>query len=117
MKILFYIVLAILILLSVSSGATKIILMQHDVDFFSQYGFTNPLLIGFGVTQLLGALLLVLPKTRIIGTAIIAITFLISAIILFIASNIPMAIVTLIFILLLGFVAKQSSAMSDDAST
>jgi len=67
MKLLYNIILVVLVFLAVSSGVTKIMLMQQDVDFFAQYGFTNPILIAFGASQLLGGILLALPKTRIIG--------------------------------------------------
>ena len=108
MKIFFNIVLVLLVLLASSSGITKIMLIQREVDFFSQYGFTNPILIGFGVTQLMAGLLLVAPKTRIIGALLIAITFLISAVLLLMSSSIPMAVITLIFVALAGFIVKQS---------
>ena len=65
MKIFFNIVLVLLVLLASSSGITKIMLIQREVDFFSQYGFTNTILIGFGVAQLMAGLLLVVPKTRV----------------------------------------------------
>ena len=108
MKILLNVILAILVFLAVSSGITKIILMQKDVEFFGKYGFTNPILIAYGAVQLLGGILLVLPKSRIIGAALVAITFLISAVVLVMEGNIPVTIITLICVLLLGVIIKQS---------
>ena len=108
MKIFFYVTLVILIFLAMSSGIAKIMLMQQDVEFFSPHGFTNPILIGFGVVQLLGGVLLAMPKTRVVGAVIVAITFLISAVILVMAGGTPMAFVTLVCTLLLGFIIKQS---------
>ena len=108
MKILFNVILTILVFLAVSSGVTKIILMQQDVEFFGKYGFTNPILIAYGATQLLGGILLVLPKSRIIGAAIVAITFLISAVVLAMEGNIPVTIITLICVALLGVVIRKS---------
>lgn len=108
MRIFYYAVLVILILLAASSGVSKVMLMQQDVDFFGQYGFTNPVLIVFGIVQLLGGVLLAISKTRVVGAIIVAMTFLISAAILAMANNVPMAIVTLICALLLGFVIRQS---------
>ena len=60
-------ILAILTLLAVSSGITKILLMPQDVNFFGKYGFSDPILIAFGSVQLLGGLLLVFTKTRFAG--------------------------------------------------
>lgn len=108
MKIILNIILAILVLLAISSGVTKILLMQQDVEFFGQYGFTNSVLIAYGVVQLIGGLLLVLPKTRVVGAIVVAITFLISLVILVMAGNIPVAIITLVCIILLGLVIKQA---------
>jgi hypothetical protein len=108
MKIFFKRILFILIFLAVSSGISKIILMQQDVDFFGPYGFTNPILIIYGAFQLLGGILLIVRKTRITGATFVAITFIISVVVLFMAGDIPVAIVTIIFVLLLGFIVKQS---------
>jgi len=49
MKIVFYIVLVILVVLAVASGITKIMLMEQEVEFFGQYGFSNLLLRSFVV--------------------------------------------------------------------
>ena len=110
MKIAFYIVLTILVFLAVSSGITKIMLMQQDVEMFGQYGFNNPILIAFGVTQLVGGILLAWPRHRVTGAVVVAITFLVSAIVLVLAGNIPLAAITVLFVLLLGFIAKKSSS-------
>ena len=108
MKTLFYVILALLVLLAVSSGMTKIMLMQQDVDFFGQYGFTNPTLILFGVIQLIGGILLAIPRARVIGAIVVAITFVISAIVLAMAGNVPVTIVTLLCVALLGFIIKKA---------
>lgn len=108
MKIVSAIVLLLLVFLAISSGMTKITLMQQDVEFFGQYGFSNPILIAFGATQLLGGLLLPFRKTRFTGAAIVAITFLVSLVLLLLEGNIPVSIITLVAMLLLGMVMKQS---------
>ena len=108
MKIFLKVILVILVFLAVSSGITKIMLMQQDVEFFGKYGFTDPILMAYGAIQLLGGVLLIIPKSRIIGAILISITFLISAIVLAMDGNIPVTIITLIFVFLLGFIIKQS---------
>lgn len=108
MKAVSKIILALLTLLAASSGITKILLMQQDVDFFGKYGFSSPMLIVFGSVQLLGGLLLVFPKTRFAGAAIVAVTFLVSLPMLLMDGNMAISIVTLVTILLLGVVMKQS---------
>ncbi|MEE9336045.1 MAG: DoxX family protein [Granulosicoccaceae bacterium] len=107
MKIFYYIVLVILIFLAVSSGISKIMLMEQDVEFFGQYGFTSSILIVFGAVHIIGGILLALPKTRIVGAVVVGISFLISAVVLILAGNIPVAVVTFLALLLLVFVAKK----------
>jgi hypothetical protein len=66
-------------------------------------------LIVFGAIQLLGGVLLVLLKTRIVGAFLVAITFFASLIVLVMAGNLPVAAITLICIVLLGSIFKQSA--------
>ena len=108
MKVASTVVLILLVCLAVASGLAKISLMQQDVDFFGKYGFSNPMLVAFGATQLLGGLLLPFRKTRFAGAAIVAITFLVSLALLLLEGNIPVSIITLVAMLLLGMVMKQS---------
>jgi hypothetical protein len=103
------IVLLVLILLAVLSGFTKVALLEQDVNFFGRYGFSNSLLVSYGLTQIAGGVLMILEKTRFIGAAIVAITFLISLVVLVMDGNIPVSIVTAVAILLLGVIMKQSA--------
>jgi len=82
--------------------------MQQDVNFFGKYGFSNPILIIYGLVQLIGGLLLVFTRTRFVGAAIVAITFLISLVVLLMEGNIPVSIATVVATLLLGVIMKQS---------
>ncbi|GJM06113.1 MAG: hypothetical protein DHS20C09_21090 [marine bacterium B5-7] len=107
MKIFNWIILAILVFLAVSSGVTKIMLMEQDVEFFSTYGFTNPLLIAYGTAQVIGGLLLIPPKTRVLGAIIVAITFVISLVMLIMANSWLFTVVTIISLLLLGMVIRE----------
>lgn len=107
MKIFINITLLIFMFLAISSGITKIMLMQPDVELFGKYGFTSPILITYGLTQLLGGIFLVIPKTKAVGALVVNITFLISAVVLVMAGNIPLAIITVICVILLGIVIKQ----------
>jgi uncharacterized membrane protein len=81
--------------------------MQQDVNFFGKYGFSNPILIIYGLVQLIGGLLLVFTRTRFVGAAIVAITFLISLVVLLMEGNIPVSIATVVATLLLGVIMKQ----------
>lgn len=59
------VILTILVFLAISSGVTKIMLMPQDVEFFGNYGFTNSILIAYGVAQLIGGILLIHSKNKI----------------------------------------------------
>ena len=108
MRIASTLVLVLLIFLSVFSGVTKIALMPEDVEFFGRYGFSNPTLIAFGFTQLTGGILMTFRRTRFVGAAIVAITFLVSLVLLLLGGNVPVSIVTAVATLLLGIVMKRS---------
>ena len=108
MSVLLKLNLAILVFLAVSSGVTKIILMPQDVEFFGLYGFTNPVLIAYGAIQLVGGILLFIAKTRFIAAVIVAITFLISAVVLIMAGKFLVTFFTFVAMLMLGVVMKQS---------
>lgn len=108
MKVASTIVLVLLILLATSSGITKVMLMEQEVNFFGQYGFSNWMLVVYGLTQVAGGVLMIPGKTRLIGAAVVAITFLISLVVLIMDGNIPVSIVTAIATLLLGVIMQQS---------
>ena len=111
MDVFMKVILVVLVFLATSSGITKIILMPQDVAFFGSYGFTNPILIIYGVTQFVGGVLLIFKKTRFTGALIVAVTFLISAVVLLMAGKIIVAIITFIATFMLGFIMKASLAI------
>ena len=108
MRIASILVLVLLIFLSILSGVTKVALMPEDVDFFGRYGFSDPMLIAFGATQLIGGILMPFRKARFLGAAIVAITFLVSLVLLLMDGNMPVSIITVVATFLLGVVMKQS---------
>lgn len=108
MKLFSKIVLVVLIVLAISSGITKILLMQQEVEFFGKYGFSDPILIAYGATQLIGGVLLSFKKSRFIGAVVVAVTFLISLVVLLMEGNISVSLATVVVTLLLGMVMKQN---------
>ena len=108
MKILHTLILIILVFLAITSGVTKVLLMQQDVDFFGAYGFNNTHLIMFGTIQILSGIALVFKKSRVVGAIVLAATFVISAVVLAISGNIPVTVITLVFVGLLGLVVHNT---------
>ena len=108
MKITFTIILVILTFLAISSGMTKVMLLQQDVEFFGRYGFSDAILMAYGAVQLIGGVMLPFRKTRFYGAAVVMVTFLISLVVLLMDGNIPVSIATVVMTSLLGVVMKQS---------
>ena len=101
-------VLGLLVFLAVSSGVTKILLMPQDVVFFGQYGFSGIALVAFGLMQVIGGAMMLFFGTRLLGAIIVAITFGVSAVLLFIEGSTPTAFITLIALVLLGTIAVRT---------
>jgi len=108
MRIASTLVLVLLIFLSMISGATKVALMPEDVEFFGKYGFSNPMLIAFGAAQFIGGVLMPFRRARFVGAAIVAVTFLVSLVLLLMDGNMPVSIATAVAMFLLGIVMKRS---------
>lgn len=96
MRFFWILILAILVFLATSSGLAKIMQVPRDVEFFGRYGFNNPMIIGFGALQLLGGVLLVLQKTRVAGSVVVFLTFLLSLVFLLLDGNLPLGIITVL---------------------
>ena len=102
-------ILAVLIgVLSIAAGAAKIALVPEEAEFLGQFGFTNALTIAFGVVQALGALLLFIPGTRFYGSLIAAAGFALSVFLILASGNATFAGVSLVPVILAGFVAYRS---------
>ena len=108
MKAVSFLILVVLILLALSSGIPKILLMEQEINFFGKYGLSGPTLIAFGFAQFLGGFLMIFANTRFAGAAIVAATFLVSLALLLVEGNIPLSIVTGIATVLLALVMKQN---------
>ncbi len=108
MKVLLTIILGLLVLLAISSGITKIMLMPQDLEFFGRYGFNNLMLIIFGIIQVVGGVLMVIPKIRLYGAITVITTFGISLVLLIIEGNFVVSVITLIAMALLVVVIKQN---------
>ena len=104
-------VLAVLIgLLSIAAGGAKVALVPAEVEFLGQFGFSNALTMAFGLVQVLGGLLIFIPVTRFYGAVIAAAAFALSAVLVLASGNAAFAGVSLVPVLLAGFVGYRSFA-------
>ena len=106
MKIIVNLVLVMLIFLALAAGMSKILLLPREVEFFATYEITPWMIKSFGVLQVVGGLLMAGFRTRVIGALLVALTFLISAILLFVAGDYPLAAVTTLCVFLLIAIIK-----------
>jgi len=110
-------IIAILIgVVSVAAGTAKVMLVPEEAKFMAQFGFFDALTITFGIAQVIGGLLLVIPGTRIYGAVTTGIFFTISFIMVASTGNFAFATVSLLPILLAGFVIFQSIKTQSSAS-
>lgn len=107
MKIVRIVIVCLLVFLAISSGMTKVTLMEQDVVFFGKYGFTNTLLIAFGAVQVIGGVMLIFFKTRLLGAISVAATFTVSAVMLVMEGDVPFTIATLVALGLLGLTIQR----------
>lgn len=98
MNILKKVNLALLVLLSVSTGVVKIMGFEADVKIFENIGFSYMATVLFGIVQAAGGVLLIFDKTRKMAAIIMAVTFVIASAGVFASGMISFGVVSLLFI-------------------
>ncbi len=94
-------------LLSLAAGAAKVMQAPQEVEFLTSQGLSLNLIIIFGIIQILGGILLLVPKTKLIGSIICLIAFAISAVLVFNSGNLTFALVSTIPVAILVFIIYQ----------
>ncbi len=97
-KWLYWTNFVLLTLNSFSTAMVKLLQMDFEMELFRNAGLTDTFTVAFGVAQLIGAIVLSIPKSRHIGAGIMAATFLFATGVLFKVGMIPFAIFSLLFI-------------------
>ncbi|WP_018128192.1 DoxX family protein [Balneola vulgaris] len=78
-KFIYQLVIGIIVLIDIDLGVAKVMWFEQTESFFTNIGWSKEIVVGFGIGQLLGAILLFIPQTRKIGAGISLITFMLSA--------------------------------------
>jgi uncharacterized membrane protein len=105
MKIANKLFVVLLVSLALLSAAAKIMRVPDEMAFFQGVmGFSTTAIVAFGAVQLLSGILLAVPRTRVAGAGLFALTLLMSAAVLLKAGNVPLASFSLLPVLLTGFV-------------
>ncbi|NNC73428.1 MAG: hypothetical protein HKN78_11220 [Sphingomonadaceae bacterium] len=112
MRYLWPALLAIIIVLSIAAGAAKLLQMEQEVGLFAVAGIAPFWLIPLGAVQVIGAILAVMTRTRRAGLLLIAIGFLVSALIIFATGQMGFGAVSLVPValaLLLAMSARRTA--------
>ncbi|NNE57051.1 MAG: hypothetical protein HKN36_02990 [Hellea sp.] len=92
-------------ILSAAAGGAKVAMVPNEAAFFEGLNLSLKYMMVLGVVQIAAALLILLPKFRMVGAALAAMGFLISAVMIFKNGQTGFAAVSLIPVLLAGYVA------------
>lgn len=107
-------VLLILILLGTSAGIVKIIKMPQELEFFQAAGLGELSLVLFGIAQLIGGVLLIFRRSRLVGAILSAVAFLTSAIMILVTGAFGFGVIALLPAIMSGWIiwdnAKPESA-------
>ncbi|WP_394176057.1 DoxX family protein [Thalassotalea litorea] len=108
MKILNIVLIAFITLLSIAAGFAKVMEMPQEVQFLQGFGFNSTLVIAYGLLQITGGVLLMLPRTIRLGALITIFSFGLSAILIFISGNTIFAFASLLPIAMTAYILWQS---------
>lgn len=98
----------LVVLLGVATGLVKVFGLEADVEIFANLGFSYGATVAFGVVQTAAALLMVLPQTIRYGAVILALSFVIATLGLFITGLYTFGVVSILFILMALFAYRRN---------
>lgn len=119
MKIVRFLVISIVALLSIAAGLAKVMQTTQEMEFLQGLGLTPGLIVVFGLVQISGGLLLVIPKTRMVGAVITASAFAVSTVLIFIGGNLAFGLFSLLPIALAGaiiYLSARNKSLNTDTS-
>ena len=109
MKFLSVLIIAITALLSIAAGLAKVMQAPQEVDFLKSAGLSLTLIVVFGLVQVLGGILLVSQKTRMVGAILAASAFAVSTILIFMGGDLAFGLFSILPIALAGVIIYQSA--------
>ena len=96
MKLFTAIILVLLAVLSIAAGIPKLLEMPQEVDLLHNIGFGGLLVPFLGVVQVIGGVLFVWPKARMVGSTLVFAGFAISCLAVFISGNVAFALLSVV---------------------
>lgn len=112
MKIVNIVLIILISLLSVAAGLAKVMQVPQEMEFLTGFGLSTSAILTFGVVQVLGGVLLAIPRFRLSGAILIIIAFLLSAILVFLGGNLSFGFVSILPVAATGWILYQNSNSS-----
>lgn len=116
MKIVNILIIAIVALLSIAAGLAKVMQTQQEMEFLQGVGLSSVVIVAFGLVQILGGVLLVPRKTRMLGAILATSALVVSTVLIFIGGNLSFGLVSILPIALAGVIIYQSARITDNRS-
>ena len=116
MKIVNFLIIAIIALLSIAAGLAKVMQTPQELEFLQGFGLSSALIVAFGLVQILGGVLLVLKKTRMLGAVLAASALVVSTVLILIGGNLAFGLVSILPIALACVIIYQSARITHDRS-
>jgi len=108
MKVANIILIAVMALLSIAAGLAKVMQVPEEMAFLTGLGLDNTMIFIFGAIQIVGGILLAIPKSKMYGSVLVVIAFLVSAILVFVGGNFTFGIVSMLPVVITGFIVYQT---------
>jgi hypothetical protein len=115
-KIINLLIVVIIALLSIAAGLTKVMQTQQEMEFLQGLGLNSFLIVGFGLVQIIGGVLLVPKKTRMPGAILVALALVVSTALIFIGGNFAFGLFSVIPIALAGVIIYQTARITHNKS-
>ena len=90
----------LLFLLSIATGAVKIFMMPEEIKLFYAAGLTDGWIILFGVVQFVAGFLLLFPASIRFSSLVLAFTFIVATVVVFINQMMLFGTISILFILM-----------------
>ena len=114
MKTLTMVLVVLITLLSIAAGSAKVLQAPQEVAFLQEFGLTSMLIIIYGLIQIIGAVLLTIPKSRRQGALVAISAFSLSTALIFIDGNYLFGVFSLIPILLTALIYWQTGTTQNN---
>lgn len=116
MKIVNILIIAIIALLSIAAGLAKVMQTQQELEFLQGFGLSNALIVAFGLVQILGGVLLIPNKTRLLGAILATSALVVSTVLIFMGGNLVFGLISTLPIVLACVIIYQSARTTHSKS-